>query len=67
MLKSGNVLGSAGNDENRLRRARNCITYNTGDLYLGNPQDTQPLNRILDTARKIIKQVEDLPVNPEKI
>ena len=65
-LKSREVLGSAGNDENRLRLARNRITYNTSDLYLGKPYGVHPLDWILNTAKDIIKQVKALPKNPKK-
>jgi hypothetical protein len=64
VLKSEHALGAFGNEENRLRRARNRITYDTGDLYLKPP--VRKLNWMLETAKEIIKRVEELPVNPKK-
>ena len=54
------VIGSLGNDENRLRRARNEITYNTNDLIAGQ-NDVMPLEWILKTASELITSVEALP------
>lgn len=63
-LKRRDVLGTFGNEENRLRRARNCITYDNRDLYLGRPESVRPLDWMLNAAKEIIKRVEALPVNP---
>lgn len=66
VLKSKQVLGAFGNEENRLRRARNYITYDTRDLYLTKPEHVRPLNWMLGVAREIIKRVDALPQNPKK-
>jgi hypothetical protein len=59
------VLKSYGNEENRMRRVRNEITYNIGDLFQG--QDTvRKLDWVFDTSEKLISLVSDLPVNPRK-
>src|SRR3972149_2400463 len=46
-LRRRNVLGSFGNEEYRLRRARNCITYDTRDLIEGQPNDIRTLDWML--------------------
>jgi len=66
VLKSKEVLGSFGNQQLRLRLARNSATYNTKDLYLGSPYNCRRLTWMFDTAGKIIERVEALPNNPEK-
>jgi len=63
-LKDKNVLGSLGNDENRLRLARNLITYDTRDISSAK-QHACSLDWMLKTARKIIEKVEALPPNPQ--
>ena len=60
-LKRRDVLGALGNDENRLRRARNCITYYTCDLTVDRYNDVRPLKWIIQTARDIIERVNALP------
>lgn len=62
-LKS--ALGAVGNQENRLRRARNIITYNTEDLPL-TKQNVRKLEWILETAAEIIKLVEQLPAKTKR-
>lgn len=59
-LKRKDVLGSLGNDENRLRRARNLITYDTRGID-ASQQDARSLKWILDTAKRIIERLEALP------
>ena len=59
-LRRKEVLGSHGNDEYRLRRARNCITYKTCDLSTGQP-DVRPLDWMIQTAKDIIERVNALP------
>jgi uncharacterized protein (UPF0332 family) len=60
-LKHKDVLGSLGNDENRLRRARNLVTYDTRDLARTTKQYAYPLNWVLNTAGTIIDRVKQLP------
>jgi len=59
-LKRLNVSGWFGNEENRLRRARNLITYDTRQIDSSQP-DARPVRWMLDTARRIIELVEGLP------
>ncbi len=51
-------LGAFGNDEFRLRNARNKATYDTRDL------SSPTLKCIIDTAENIIRQVSALPQHP---
>lgn len=60
-LKHKDILGSLGNDENRLRRARNLVTYDTRDIATSTQQYARTLNWVLDTARTIIDGVKQLP------
>jgi hypothetical protein len=64
-LKS--ILGSIGNDEFRLRRTRNRITYDTRPLTPGqnDPNDVFSVDLIVHTAENIIKSVQALPTNPK--
>jgi len=55
-------LGAAGNDEFRLRRARNCINYDTRDLG-HDVQDVRSLKWMIDTASGVICKVQALPHN----
>ena len=64
-LKDGNVLGAFGNEENRLRLARNSVTYDTRVVSSAR-KDAVPLDWMLETAKKIIERVEALPPNPQK-
>jgi hypothetical protein len=57
------VFGSKGNDEFRLRRARNEITYNIKDLFAGQ-NNAAALDWMLDTATELISSVERLSKNP---
>lgn len=59
-LREPNVLGTYGNQENRLRRARNCTTYKTCDLNPGQT-DVRSLDWMIRTAKEIIKRVDALP------
>ena len=62
-LKS--LLGAFGNEENRLRTARNRVTYDTRDLTYR--QGQPPLNWMVDTAKQIIERVKKLPTySPKK-
>ncbi len=54
-------LGAIGNDENRLRLARNKAVYDTRDLT---SIHVQRLEWIISTSAKIIKLVGSLPVHP---
>ena len=54
-------LGAIGNDENRLRTARNKVVYDTRNLT---SSQVQRLEWIIPTAAKIIKLVGSLPVHP---
>lgn len=59
-LKRKEVLGSWGNEEFRLRRARNCVNYLTCDISSSH-KDARALDWMLKTAREIIRKVEALP------
>ena len=59
-LKRREVLGTFGNEELRLRRARNCVNYMTGDIN-SDTRDARPLQWMITTAREIISRVEALP------
>lgn len=54
------LLGFLGNEEFRMRRHRNKVTYETGDV--GKPS----LNWMLKTAEKIIDSVKKLPTSSPK-
>lgn len=58
------LLGSFGNEENRLRTARNKVTYDTRDLKENQGQPS--LKWIVDTANQIIERVNKLPTNSSK-
>lgn len=60
MLRHRDILGSLGNDENRLRRARNTITYDTREINKSH-EDARPLNWILDTAKRIVEGLGTVP------
>jgi hypothetical protein len=64
-LKRRDVLGSWGNQEFRLRRARNRINYWTCDID-SSTKDARPVNWMLETAREIISRVEALPHRSQK-
>lgn len=53
-----------GNDENRLRRARNCINYDTRDLGDDNGS-ARTCKWMIRAAEKIITKVESLPRRPQ--
>ena len=52
------LLGSFGNDENRLRTHRNRVTYDTREVT-----DSPSIDWMIETARKIIERVKTLPVS----
>lgn len=54
------LLGFLGNEEFRMRRHRNKVTYETGDV--GKPS----LDWMLKTAEKIIESVKKLPTSSPK-
>lgn len=59
------LLGSFGNEENRLRTARNQVTYDTRELYENQGQPS--LKWMVDTAKEIIERVNKLPnYSPKK-
>jgi hypothetical protein len=59
------ILRSYGNEENRMRRVRNEITYNLGDLFQG--QDTvRKLDWVFNTAEELVRLVNELPDNPRE-
>lgn len=62
-LKRNEVLGSFGNEEQRLRRARNLVTYDTGDITK-TQQNACGLDWMLRTAKNIIDRVKALPPKP---
>jgi hypothetical protein len=62
-LKRKDLLGTFGNEEYRLRIARNRVTYDTRDLTYSQPS----LNWMVNTAKKIIERVNKLPAHsPQK-
>ena len=52
-------LGTFGNEENRLRLARNLSTYDTRSLDIGH--GARPVEWMIDTASTIIDKVKALP------
>lgn len=58
------LLGAFGNDENRLRTARNRVTYDIRDLTYS--QDQPSLKWMVDTAKEIIKRVKRIPPSSPK-
>lgn len=58
------LLGSFGNEENRLRTARNQVTYDTRDLTENQGQPS--LKWMVDTAKQIIERVSKLPTHSPK-
>jgi uncharacterized protein (UPF0332 family) len=58
------VLGSLGNEENRMRRVRVEVTYEPRDLFGG--QNIRRVEWMIATSEEIIKTIENLPVNPDK-
>jgi hypothetical protein len=52
-----------GNEENRLRRARNQLTYNTGPVTMSWGGS---IHWMIRTAREIIDAVSNLPVVPDQ-
>lgn len=60
-LKRKDILGSLGNDENRLRRARNLVTYDTRDIATTTQQYARPLSWMISTGGTIIQRVKELP------
>lgn len=57
-LKRPDVLGSFGNEEFRLRNARNVVTYDTDTTT---QQNARPLDWMINTSEKIIAQIKQLP------
>lgn len=53
------LLGAFGNEESRLRKARNRVTYDTRDLTYSQGQPS--LKWIVNTAKMIIERVKELP------
>lgn len=64
-LRRPEVLGNYGNEELRLRRARNCVNYLTDDVSSAT-KDAYSLDWMLTTAREIINRVEALPHRSQK-
>ncbi len=58
------LLGAFGNEENRLRTARNQVTYDTRDLIENQRQPS--LKWMVDTAKQIIELVSKLPAYSTK-
>ncbi len=59
------LLGAFGNEENRLRTARNRVTYDTRDLTYSQGQPS--LKWMVDTAKEIIERIKKLPTcSPKK-
>jgi hypothetical protein len=64
-LKRRDLLGTYGNQEYRLRRARNRVTYDIRDLTYSRGQPS--LKWMVDTAKEIIELLKKLPSSsPEK-
>ena len=64
-LKRRDLLGTYGNQEFRLRKARNHVTYDIRDLTYS--QEQPSLKWMIDTAKEIIKRVLKIPTcSPEK-
>lgn len=59
-LKRPDVLGSLGNDEARLRRARNLLTYDTRQLNAASSDRVPKIDFMLNTAEMIIRKVNEL-------
>ena len=59
-LKRPEILGSFGDRELQLRRARNEVTYQTGPLMMGG-RNVRPLQWMVETAQEIIDRVTALP------
>jgi len=53
------LLGAFGNEENRLRTARNRVTYDTRDLTYRQGQPS--LDWMINTAKEIIERLKKLP------
>jgi hypothetical protein len=60
-LKSIEALGSRGNDEERLRSARNRINYDTRELRDQPQSAVCSINWMITTAQDIINGVQALP------
>lgn len=60
-LKRSDILGACGNDENRLRRARNIATYDTRGITPDIQRYARPLAWMLRTAEEIINKIRELP------
>lgn len=58
------LLGAFGNQENRLRTARNRVTYDTRDITYS--QEQPSLNWMINTAKEIIRRVTKLPAHSPK-
>jgi hypothetical protein len=63
-LKREDLLGAFGNEEYRLRIARNRVTYDTHNLF--HSQGQPSLNWMISTAKEIIKRVNKLPACSSK-
>jgi len=64
-LKERDLLGTYGNQEFRLRIARNRVTYDIRDLTYS--QEQPSLRWMIDTAKEIIKRVKKIPsCSPKK-
>ena len=59
-LKRPEILGSYGDRELQLRRARNEVTYKTGPLTMAG-RNVRPLRWMVETAQEIIDRVSALP------
>ena len=57
VLKRRDVLGAFGNEEDRMRRSRNCVAYDTADTH---STDAKPVDWMIRTAEEIIQRVQAL-------
>jgi len=58
-LRRKEVMGSFGDQMSQLRRARNCVLYDTRELTLGHI-NARPLAWMLQTAKELIDRVDKL-------
>ena len=59
-LRRSWILGTYGDRERLLRRARNAVSYQTGALNASS-KDVQPLAWMIETASEIISRVTAVP------
>ena len=60
-LKRSDVLGNVGNNENRLRRSRNGLTYDISEFQMPNT-NARSLMWMVSTAQDLIERVRNLQI-----